>query len=428
MAGLDVDSVLRRIGQFGPYQIRILALFTFIFFPITYQTLIMVFVAYEPPWMCAKHSVTCLESNNSSPNSSSVESAVYSTSTKPKQLYERRCSLKRSDWKFAEYDLYEGPHETIVTEFDLVCSRGMLGWLANSMLFIGWAVGAIVLGFIADRYGRKSVLFPSVLIVLLVTFAMAFAKAFWIIAVCRVIIGFFEAGCFLSMFVLATELVGPERRALAGTLVWFYFTAALMILGLKAFFIRKWRTLLIVSSAPWIFILVFWKFIPESVRWLLVKGKKEKAREILSNVAKVNKKEMPSEELRVPVTTASKGIFELFKTWNMAKLSLIQCYAWFVNGMVYYGLSLSSGEFGGSIYLNFVLTSLVEIPGNILVIHNCNRFGRRKTLVAYMVLAGVTVVAVSLIPNGTNNTGYIAGRVTLGTLGKLCITTSFNAI
>ena len=72
------------------------------------------------------------------------------------------------------------------------------------------------------------------------------------------------------------------------------------------------------------------RFIPESVRWLLVKGKKEEAREILSNVAKVNKKEMPSEELRVPVTTASKGIFELFKTWNMAKLSLIQCYAWLV--------------------------------------------------------------------------------------------------
>ena len=44
-----------------------------------------------------------------------------------------------------------------------------------------------------------------------------------------------------------------------------------------------------------------------------------------------------------------------------------------VNGMVYYGLSLSSGEFGGSIYLNFVLTSLVEIPGNLLVIDNCNR-------------------------------------------------------
>ena len=40
-----------------------------------------------------------------------------------------------------------------------------------------------------------------------------------------------------------------------------------------------------------------------------------------------------------------------------------------------------------------------------------SRFGRRKTLVAYMVLAGVTVVAVSLIPNGTNNTGIWDPRI-----------------
>ena len=134
-----------------------------------------------------------------------------------------------------------------------------MGWLTNSMLFFGWVAGSIVLGFVSDRYGRKSVLFPSVLAVLIITFAMSFAKAFWIIAVCRAIIGFFEAGCFLSVFVLATELVGPEKRALACTLVWFYFTAALMILGLKAYFVRNWRTLLILSSAPWIFIVIFWR-------------------------------------------------------------------------------------------------------------------------------------------------------------------------
>ena len=108
---LDVDSILKRIGQFGPFQIRILSMFLFIFFPITYQTLIMVFVAYEPPWMCAQQSISCLESN-----SSSAGSAVYSTATKPSQLYERRCSMNRSDWKFADYSLYEGPHQTIVDE------------------------------------------------------------------------------------------------------------------------------------------------------------------------------------------------------------------------------------------------------------------------------------------------------------------------
>ena len=106
-----MDSVLRRIGQFGPFQIRILVMFMFLFFPITYQTLIMVFAAYEPPWMCSEQSVACLESN-----SSSALSMVYSTATQPKTLYERRCSLNRSDWKFADYNLYEGPHQTIVDE------------------------------------------------------------------------------------------------------------------------------------------------------------------------------------------------------------------------------------------------------------------------------------------------------------------------
>lgn len=129
---------------------------------------------------------------------------------------------------------------------------------------------------------------------------------------------------------------------------------------------------------------------------------------------------MPVEELHVPVTASGQSVVELIRTWKMAKMSLIQIYVWwveigvsneglqqrssnhnsandshqksrfslwfrfssdissfvfrFVNGMVYYGLSLSSGEFGGSIYLNFILTSLVEIPANVLVIHNCNRY------------------------------------------------------
>ena len=33
------------------------------------------------------------------------------------------------------------------------------------------------------------------------------------------------------------------------------------------------------------------------------------------------------------------------------------------------------------------------------------RFGRKKTTTAYMIAAGISVVAVSFIPHGTNNTG-----------------------
>ena len=59
-------------------------------------------------------SAACFESN-----SSSVRSTVYSTATKPSELYERRCSLDRNEWKFANYNLYEGPHQTIVDEVSI---------------------------------------------------------------------------------------------------------------------------------------------------------------------------------------------------------------------------------------------------------------------------------------------------------------------
>ena len=76
------------------------------------------------------------------------------------------------------------------------------------------------------------------------------------------------------------------------------------------------------------FILGSSRFVPESVRWLLIKGRKEEARAILEHVAKVNKTQMPKEELAVPIVLSNKGFLELFKTWKLAKISLILCYAW----------------------------------------------------------------------------------------------------
>lgn len=66
----------------------------------------------------------------------------------------------------------------------------------------------------------------------------------------------------------------------------------------------------------------------------MVSGRRDEARAILEKVASVNKKEMPKDELYVPVQTSRKGVVELFKSWKLAKLSLIQCYAWFVLGFV----------------------------------------------------------------------------------------------
>ena len=45
---------------------------------------------------------------------------------------------------------------------------------------------------------------------------------------------------------------------------------------------------------------MFFSFTPESIRWLLKKGRMTEARDILSKVAKVNGKYMPEEALHLP--------------------------------------------------------------------------------------------------------------------------------
>jgi len=282
---------------------------------------------------------------------------------------------------------------------------------------------------VSDRFGRKIVLFSSVAGIILSGFISAFVQTFWLFFLLRLVIGIALGGLSLSIYILATELVGPKFRALSGTIIWFAFTLTLCLIGLQAWLIPDWRVLEIIISAPYIFVLLFWKFVPESIRWLRVNERLEEAEKILHDAARVNGKPKPNVKLSKAETETKCGTYaDLFRTWPMCKATLIQSYAWFVNGMVYYGISMASDNLGGDMYRDFILTSLVEIPANILVVVLGNKYGRRYTTISTMMLSGVSCGSVAFIPGDTDVPGYQWSRVALGMMGKLCITVSFNEI
>ncbi len=140
-----------------------------------------------------------------------------------------------------------------------MCDDAVYGWLATSMIYVGKAVFAIPLATISDRYGRLKSLYPSVLIIITVGFASAFATKYWQFLVSRFVVGAMIYGIYLPLFIMSGEFVGPRYRPLSQTVIWFAFTAVLLVLALMAFFVRTWRTLMILCTAPWIFVLAFWK-------------------------------------------------------------------------------------------------------------------------------------------------------------------------
>ena len=199
-------------------------------------------------------------------------------------------------------------------------------------------------------------------------------------------------------------------------------------MGLTSFFIRKWKTLFIVCTAPYFIGLLFYKFVPESVRWLRLKGRFNKALEVFETIADWNGKQMnPNAKIaRVAVVKDSTSPMDLFRTRRLAFKTLLQGFAWMVNGMVYYGISLAADELGGSLYLNYVMVSIVEFPSALLAIYFCDRVGRKKTCTFSLLLAGVLTLIVGFIPTAANE-GKVA-RVVLGILGKMFITICFDSI
>lgn len=400
-----IDDILEKVGSYGRYQILLtIALCTFII-PLSFPILIMYFTALEPPWRCVRNSTVCI--TNQTMTSGDL----------------KKCSIPRSEWEFTEDKDY-----SIITQFDIYCDRKWIIHLTTSALFIGWGLGSIIFGWIADNFGRKIVIAPSLLVVIMLNFLSAFSPNALIFTLGRLLIGVFISGVYYPSYLCMSEFTSNKYRPFSLNMIKCSFPIGLTLLALKAYFLRNWKFIHIACSVPYLLVLGFVIFIPESIRWLHVQRKDRELRLVLHKVAVWNKKTLPPSFTLSPPSDTSclkSNPLDLFRSKSVAIKSAIHGYAWLVITMVFYGLTLASSDLGGSIYTNFVLISLSEIPGALATIYLCKVIGRKKTVCSCIVLSSLFCITITFIP--------ISGklkiiRVVFGIIGKICVSVSFSAI
>ena len=405
---LSVDDILPFVGEFGRFQKIVEAILCVVMIPTTFQTLIMYFAALKPDWKCSANLN----------NTICVSNATFPAGN------ESRCEMPRNEWTYVQSRDY-----SMVTQFDLDCDDGWLINVMTSILFIGWAVGAVVLGWVADHYGRRIVFLPSVIAVILIGFATSFVENVWLLVFLRFAVGFVIPGALVQSYVIASELVSGRYRPFNGTMLWLFFAIGLCIMGLKAYFIRQWKILYIVCTIPYIVVVAFCIFVPESIRWLRIQNRIPEATSILQRIGRWNKKSLPEDVRLQPAYNATYSnkvsVLDLFRPLPTAASTLVQGFGWFMCGLLFYGLSLAADDLGGSLYLNFVLASAIEFPGHVLAIVSCNRLGRKKTTMWTMILGGVACAMVAAIPSSG---GWRYFRVCLGMGGKFFATITFDGI
>ncbi|XP_078376214.1 organic cation transporter protein-like [Oculina patagonica] len=411
---LTVDQVLDRIGSLGFYQIRLIFILGYIeWFNITFQVMVPSFISAEPNWMCAANHSSCNLTGEFKPGD---------------KLYNERCDMPRDAWKFAD------DYTSVVTQFDLVCDKALLGTISTSLLFAGWLFGAIGGGVLSDKIGRKPVLFVFSVACSLFALLAAFPNVFWLFMLFRLLVGICIGGGAMGLYVLAVEFVGVRHRHVAGTSLWYAWALALVMLAGLAYAVRDWRHLSVICAVPGLISFAGWWFTPESSRYLLLKGKVTETEKILRQIATTNKKEYPEEpllDLNAEGKVQALGDFrDLFRTKRMLHRTLVSWYAWFVNAMVYYGVFFSTPTLGGNMYLNFFLSSIIEIPANYAGIWAMGKFGRRKSLIYFLLLAAIASVGAVLLTmyDPGEDKCYAAGRIIMALGAKFFVFISFDAV
>ncbi|BCX51607.1 MULTISPECIES: MFS transporter [Comamonas] len=276
----------------------------------------------------------------------------------------------------------------------------------GTFFFIGMLIGAFVFGRLADRIGRRPVLMMAVVIDALAGVASAFAPEFAWLLVLRFITGIGVGGTLPVDYTMMAEFLPSDRRGRWLVLLesfWAVGTIFLAILALVAVYWGEdaWRVIFFVTGLPALIGVVLRFYIPESPMYLNRNGKSEEARKVLQRVAKVNGNTVDIPALQ-PEKQERKSLFALFSQ-DLRRRSFSLFLAWALISIAYYGVfvylpvKLSSEGFAfmrGQVFL--VVLALVQLPGFALSAYGVERWGRKPTLIGFLLLSAVGCMLYSL--------------------------------
>ena len=281
-----------------------------------------------------------------------------------------------------------------------------VGWAASSAIW-GCVVGAMMAGYLSDRFGRKKVLILTAVLFFVSSLGASVPVNLMQFVIARFIggVGIGAASMLSPLYI--SEIAPAKSR---GTLVSMYQLAIVIGINLIYFVNLKiaslgdavwnvemgWRYMLASGVLPALLFLVLLLIVPESPRWLV---KRKRYAEAMDTLEKVNGKaeaERVMNEIRSALTAETGTLSELFKPGLRVALIVGVVLALFsqitgINAIIYYAPEIFKGIgfAADSALLQTVLIGVINTLFTFVALWLIDRTGR-KTLLLWGV-AGMTV-------------------------------------
>jgi MFS family permease len=266
--------------------------------------------------------------------------------------------------------------------------------ILTSVLLIGWAIGGVIFGKVADRIGRTKTLLLTMLLYSVGTAACAAAPNIWFLMICRIVSSLGIGGEWAAGAAMVAEVVPEKRRVEAGALL---YTSAPMGLFLATFITFQvtsvyfndpavsWRYVFLFGLLPAAVAFIVRLFIKEPERWKKV---------AVGGHAKISELFSP-QYIRITLSGFAMAVTALIMWWSCNAFIPVVAKGLAARESQLLGLNAVTAEAMGQGWVKTATNSfnLGGLIGTLLTIPAAKLLGRKKMFFIYYLAAAASIMA-----------------------------------
>lgn len=277
--------------------------------------------------------------------------------------------------------------------------RGALG-IVLSIELIGMAVGSVIIGGLADRFGRRPAILGCLVVMATGMYLASTAPDVMILSIYRFATGLGIGGMLASTNAMAAEFSNTKRRNLSVILMAAGYPIGVIVGGSIASLLLvyfDWRSVFLFGAiATAVFIPLTWYFLPESIEHLLHRRPRGALGHINASLQRMGHATIDTLPPAANDSTAS-SIRALFSP-ALAQTTILLTIAYFMHIMTFYftlkwipkivvDMGFAPALAGGVL----VWANVGGVTGSVLLGLLAQRYAVRGLVIATLVLGAVAV-------------------------------------
>jgi MFS transporter, putative metabolite:H+ symporter len=289
-----------------------------------------------------------------------------------------------------------------------------IGWLISAG-FIGQLVGALVFGWVAERQGRITAMVWSIALFSVMSLVCALAWDYNSLLAFRTMQGIGLGGEVPVAAVFISELARAQGRGRFVLLYELVFPVGLVAASLAGLWVVPhlgWPYMFAIGALPGFLALVLRRLLPESPRWLAVRGRLAQAEaamaQIESETRKATGEPLPAPKPVVSTLNKPASLTDLFGPFYLRR-TLVVWVIWFCAYFVNYGLSIWLPTVYRTVFklpldqsLRYgLVTQAVGLIGTLICALAIDHVGRRPWFALSFVGASAALAVLASTPTPT---------------------------